>query len=223
MWNFLFTSCSCILFIVYILFSDSVPVKYTIFLFIKNHFKFFCYPGFVRSLPFDGNDVIHTKGNVWRHSFHLLTDVAGGGKTLIPVCGFEASLQSCNAVVGPLLDVFGHLLNPPNDEGVAGASRMVLWSARPSVEEQLIYMHSEWTHSIYSESWMQPILKIDLMHYAIPLSDFLYGWICSVQTDTSAVPFQQKGRKGEGTGNKTALDLSCVFSSFVTYSIDISI
>ena len=65
-----------------------------------------------------GNDVIHTKGDLWGHRVHLLTDVALGGKKVIPVCGFKASLQSCNAVVGPLLDVFGHLLCPPDDQGV---------------------------------------------------------------------------------------------------------
>ena len=45
---------------------------------------------------FGGDDVICTKG----HHVHLLSDVAGGGRKVIPVCGFKASLQSCNAVVG---------------------------------------------------------------------------------------------------------------------------
>lgn len=51
------------------------------------------------------------------------------GEEGYPNLGIGVSLQSCNAVIGPLLDVFGHLLCPPND--LAGASRMVLWSARP--------------------------------------------------------------------------------------------
>ena len=37
------------------------------------------------------------------------------GKKVIPVCRYTASLQSCSVDVGPLLDVFGHLLCPLND------------------------------------------------------------------------------------------------------------
>ena len=57
------------------------------------------------------------KGDVWRHcGVHLLTDA--GGKKVIPVCGFEASLQRFSAaVVGPLINVFGQLLSLPNDQG----------------------------------------------------------------------------------------------------------
>ena len=40
------------------------------------------------------------------------------GARRLPVCGLEASLQSCNVVGGPLLDVFGHLHCPLNDQGV---------------------------------------------------------------------------------------------------------
>ena len=72
---------------------------------------------------FGGNDIIHTKRDVWRSTHdddaHLLTDVTAGGKKVIPVCGFKASLESCDAVVGPLQDVyvffFSHLLCPPYD------------------------------------------------------------------------------------------------------------
>ena len=83
------------------------------------------------------------------------------------MCGFETSLQSCSAVVGPLLDVFGHLLSP-NDEGVG-------WCKQDGV---VVYMHLEWIYSIYSDFWMQPALR-RLTHLLSPSdkkTDSLHFW-----------------------------------------------
>lgn len=48
----------------------------------------------------------------------MLIDVIGGGEEVGPVGGLKTSLESSNALAGPLSDGLGHLLNSPDDQGV---------------------------------------------------------------------------------------------------------